>query len=165
MSSQPFPYTPDTFLLQLQGSTENFSTRAYESHWGETDEELCYFDGVLIGLLLSHHLPQDNSSTISVRLLPKLDRQRAYEWPEANSFGTALMAILTSSQRWQLRCERDTDQAVVPLIANQEMLREALTNVLSFCAGASLTCPSFVARGGAFVPNNAFQPTPSARLN
>jgi len=142
MSTKPYVSAPDVFLLQLPVSAPHVAMQPFESGWGTTDEKLCFYNGILIGLV--HE--QASAEYRLVSLLPKLDQRRAYPWPSSDAFGEALAACLQTSLTWKLRCEKDADQHPVKVLTNPTEIRAAIQAVLTYSQGESTTCPTFIAQ-------------------
>ena len=142
MSTKPYVSAPDVFLLQLPVGAPNIATQPFESGWGTTDEKLCFYNGVLIGLV--HEQASGQYGLVS--LLPKLDHRRGYPWPSLEAFSHALAACLQTSPTWELRCERDADQHPVKVLSNPTEIRAAIQAALTYSQGESATCPTFIAR-------------------
>ena len=142
MSTQPYTASPDVFLLQIPAETPGIRMQQFESAWGPTDETLCFYNGILIGL--AHQRDEQPEATIS--LLPKLLAQREYPWPTAEVFNDALHACLQAAPTWELRCEWDADQSKVSVLADAEALRKSIEAALAYAQGANTTCPTFFAR-------------------
>lgn len=145
MSTQPYIAAPDVFLLKLPVGTQGVSMQQFESAWGATDETLCFYKNVLIGL--THQPTSDQHQLIS--LLPKLSKQRAYPWPSAEAFSNALFECLQTVLAWELRCEQDADQVLVSALIEPTVVRAGIEAALAYSRGEEATCPTFIAQGKA----------------
>lgn len=137
-----FPQSPDSFWLTCPAGDAGITVRPYLSPFGETDELLCYAGAVLIGRLLGRG--DDAAAPVSIDLLPRLDRLRRYDWPDAGDFHRSLLRILRQVPGAVLSCERDTGQADVEKLANDGELASALELVIAYCLSTGTTCPSFI---------------------
>ena len=148
MRAPPYCNEPDVFELALPRSARNLQIAPFESEWGQTDELLCYYNKTLIGLLAPQVSDPNflGADTNFIFLLPKLDTQRSYVWPERVEYENALSQLLSSQKVWHLRCEHDCDQSPIErLCTGQERLKNALHQAHSYCAGEPVLCPSFEA--------------------
>jgi hypothetical protein len=149
MNRYPFITSPDVLYLAIPAKVDGISFEFFESEFGITDEQLCYYEGVLIGQIAPNccdrnHLGED---AVFIYLLPKLDPKRNYIWPTRVTFIEALRRLLAKSISWSLHCEYDCDQRPVQEI-NQNMPQtiSELEKALIFSAGEENECPSFVSR-------------------
>ncbi|MFZ6875919.1 hypothetical protein ACO0LF_27985 [Undibacterium sp. Di27W] len=142
MGTNPFPIAPDAMFLKLDMSTKNLLIQNFESEWGLTDERLCYFDDVLIGLASD---TSTDGKQIYISLLPKLDSTRQYPWPDRAMFILGMTKLLSTSKDWLLICERDADQNKLKHINGLEETLIALNTALAFSAGEPIHCPTFSA--------------------
>ncbi|WP_143449891.1 hypothetical protein [Janthinobacterium sp. BJB304] len=133
----PFSYTPDVLVIELPKDSARLKIQAFESEWGPTDEILCYWDGILFG----QATPNDNLRF--AKLLPKLDRQRNYHWPSADSYASAMVSLLTQFPQLEVWCERDCDQYDVARIDTIDELFGQLKLAQSYCLNGRIQCPSF----------------------
>ena len=145
MSTQPYIAAPDVFLLKLPVGTQGISMQQFESAWGATDETLCFYKDVLIGL---KHQPASEQYEL-ISLLPKLSTQRAYPWPSAETFSNALFACLQTAPAWELRCEQDADQVLVSTLTDPTAIRVGIAAALAYSQGEEAACPTFIAQGKA----------------
>ena len=136
----PFSYCPDSFFLMLPRSGSGISICRFESAWGTTDEMLCYANGVFFGLLYE---VCDQDDRLVVVLLPNLDPQRKYDWPDSDEFRQTLLSLILSVPSAYLHCERDTDQDPLPHLGDETLLVECIKNVVEFCIGGAIPCPTF----------------------
>lgn len=143
MSTQPYIAAPDVFLLKLPVGTQGIAMQQFESVWGLTDETLCFYKGVLIGL---KHPPTSEQHEF-ISLLPKLSMQRAYPWPSAEVFSNALFACLHTALAWELRCEQDADQVLLSPLTDPTAIRSGIKAALAYSKGEQATCPTFIAQG------------------
>ncbi|WP_162042835.1 hypothetical protein [Undibacterium sp. YM2] len=123
-------------------STKSLLIQNFESEWGLTDERLCYFDDVLIGLASD---TSTDGKQIYISLLPKLDSTRQYPWPDRAMFILVMTKLLSTSKDWLLICERDVDQTKLNHINGLEETLIALNTALAFSAGEPIHCPTFSA--------------------
>lgn len=133
----PFSYAPDVLVIELPKDSTRLKILAFESEWGTTDEILCYWDGILFGQVTP------NDTLRFAKLLPKLDRQRNYYWPSADSYASAMASLLTQFPQLEVWCERDCDQYDVARIDTIDELFEQLNLVQSYCLNGRIQCPSF----------------------
>ncbi|CAN7451906.1 hypothetical protein [Acidovorax sp. Leaf78] len=145
MQDFPFIRTPDIFVLTVDIETPGLSRNFFRTQWGESTEELCFFDGTLLGLVE----PTTNASKLQLSLVPRLDPRRTYPWPTASEFADALSAICDAARSLNLWCEVDADQYPVTLVSDPVLVAELQKQVLAFCRGQSEVCPSF-STGGTF---------------
>jgi len=145
MTKFPFVASPDSFFLEAPARMVGMLVHPFETQWGITNENLCYYHGTLIGMIVS-----GRSNRLGVRdrtqisLLPKLDRQREYDWPSIQTFKFKVTECLTNAEHWLLWCERDSDQYPVTQIKNDLAATIVMLGAaLSYCAGETLECPSF----------------------
>jgi hypothetical protein len=132
----------------MPGNMSSVDYKFYQSQFGVTDEELCYFNGILIGIVI--HKENDSlfskETTIYISLLPKLNSSRSYDWPTLDEFKRALHSLLSGISTWQLRCEYDCDQYPVEIIKNDvKKLLSEFDKVIDYCLGEGRECPNFVA--------------------
>ncbi|NHZ92223.1 hypothetical protein F2P45_24925 [Massilia sp. CCM 8733] len=137
-----FPHSPDAFWLACPASEAAITVQPYLSPFGETGELLCHAGGVLIGRLSKHH--HAASGSLSITLLPRLDRMRPYDWPAAGDFLHALLGILRDVPTAVLCCERDTDQADVDQLGSYADVEQALQLVMRYCQDGNSACPNFI---------------------
>jgi hypothetical protein len=57
----------------------------YQSQFGVTDEELCYFDGILVGIVIHKEIDCFSKET-TIYILFKLNSSRSYDWPTLMNF-------------------------------------------------------------------------------
>lgn len=145
MQDFPFIRTPDIFVLTVDIETPGLSRSFFRTQWDESTEEICFFDGTLLGLVE----PTTNASKLQLSLVPRLDPHRTYPWPTASEFADALSAICDAARSRNLWCEVDADQYPVTLVSDPVLVAEQLKQVLAFCRGQSEVCPSF-STGGTF---------------
>lgn len=145
MQEFPFIRTPDIFVLTIDVETPGLSRSFFRTQWGESNEELCFFDGTLLGLVE----PTTNASKLQLSLVPRLNPHRTYPWPTVSEFADALSAICDATRSRNIWCEVDADQYPVTLVSDPALVAEQLKQVLAFCRGQSEVCPSF-STGGTF---------------
>jgi hypothetical protein len=138
MNNSPFVRGPDSFALGLSRPPGGLTIAPFESAWGMTEEMLCTFRGVLIGTLV-----KDQPLVIS--LTPALDRQRAYDWPSGQAFLNGMLALLSDTSGWWVRCERDVDQEVPCQVTDMHQLRALMAQVVDICCTGIGVLPTFVA--------------------
>ena len=147
MSNFPFIYAPDVFCLVISNKHNVISLKFFESQWGLTDELLCFYQDVLIGMITPERLnPQLlGENTISIQLLPKLDRNRNYDWSSCQQFARKLNHLLTHTSPWIMRCEYDCDQYHIQVIEEDISTSiTALEQALNYSVGENVNCPSFL---------------------
>jgi len=126
--------------LLLPKNFDGLNIQPFVSPWGETNELLCSFEGTLIGRVS----PDDRfPQTITIILLPNVDRRRNYPFPSPHAFLQALLALLRNSPQVQLICERDADQQTVRRLETLDMVEANLERVIAYCEGQILDCPTF----------------------
>jgi hypothetical protein len=133
----PFGYAPDVLLMELPKGSMRLKIQAFESPWGVTDEQLCYWDGVLIGQVVH------NAEVRFAKLLPKLDRCRSYPWPSAERFEAAVIDIFNHFPDLEIRCERDCDQYPVEYIDKLDELFNLLPILWAYSVEGRVECPNF----------------------
>lgn len=146
-----FSQAPDVFELAIPENLKGISILPFESESGVSDEFLCYYENILIGLVATkiakpYFLGQ---KTIFVRLLPKADRKRNYKLPSFSEFLSALTRLLKENPTWSLLCEFDCEQ--FPVVKIEENLAETikeLESALFYSAGKINVCPTFRANRG-----------------
>lgn len=139
MNEKPYRFCPDVLYVVLPSQMSGLDLRNFESDWGTTDERLAYFEGTLIGKTVE----PDDSSTVVVELLPKLDSKRKYAWPSKDQFEFAFLRLLELAETWSLRCERDADQfQVVRIPTSHGHAFAVVGGVFSYCAGLNSDCPN-----------------------
>ena len=141
MNTSPYIRAPDTFRLQLPHTPSEVDIASFKSAFGATDESLCYYKGVLVGLVAS----RGRTSALLVNLLPKLDRQRNYPWPSDMQFQESMSELLRQAQEWSLVCERDCDQEPVPEVRGYSQLLSKLAEAYAYSKGEMHVCPTFKA--------------------
>lgn len=131
---------PDVFNLLLSTLGSELTVAPFVSEWGKTDENLCCFNGVLIGQLM----PDKLNGKFVVKLVPNLDKTRNYQWPEPVQFKQALMAFISTASGWELECEKDCDQRTIEkLESDLALISVRLDEVLIFCCDGGKSCPTF----------------------
>lgn len=138
MTNFPFIRSPDIFALSVLVDTPGLSRRFFQSEWGQTDEELCFFNGILLGLIER----TANVDDLQISLVPRLNAERAFPWPSEEEFAGALLGSQKAARDWRLWCEVDADQSPVDLVSGQ-MIEKKLEAAIAFCAGRSKDCPTF----------------------
>ena len=133
----PFDRAPNAFLMALPDGADSLQVKAFETPWGTTDEQLCFWNGVLFGQQV-----QDGAGNFA-KPLPLLDRQREYPWPSADAFRSIILDIIGQFPGLEVWCERDCDQHPVKIISSRQELLSYLELVFSFCEGGLGECPSF----------------------
>ena len=139
MSTRPYSRSPDTFCLILGGEVDGLTSAPFETPYGPTDEVLSFYQGTLIG----RRWEDAPAGQTVINLTPTLARNRQYPWPTLPVFHSALSTLLSSATAFELRCERDADQAPVERLSDAEVASRALSDVLEFCAGQRNECPNF----------------------
>ncbi|MTV39142.1 hypothetical protein [Duganella radicis] len=139
MQHTPFPYqrAPDAFFMALPQESAFLQIKGFETPWGMSDEQLCYWNGVLFGQSVQ------GSAGRFVKLLPVLDRQRDYPWPSAETFKATILGILDQFPDLEVWCERDCDQYPIMSLNSLAELERNLELVFSFCENGRGECPSF----------------------
>jgi hypothetical protein len=138
MSQYPFARAPGLFFITYGNPPECVKIVPYESPWGTTDENLCFVDDVLIGLL-------NELDPADINLVPSLDRLRDYPWPTAAALCDALDLLLSETKGWRLRCEGDCDQAPVEHVRSLGRLRFLLSRTVDACMSGDNEIPNFAA--------------------
>jgi len=141
MKRFPFAAAPDVLVLTISTDAADLSREYFETEWGQSNEELCFCGGTLLGKI--EHLSE--ASHLQVVLVPRLDRNRGYPWASVSAFADALWASRNGASVWTLRCEADADQLPVHDIADPRQVFEQIEIMLAFCMGQSNLCPTFSA--------------------
>lgn len=141
MKPAPYVRAPDSFWLRLPQSSKSVAITPFESAFGTTDENLCYYEGVLIGLAAA----SDLTTGFLVSLLPTLDRQRSYPWPSDMLFQQSVASLLRQAQDWTLVCEQDCDQVPLAEVRGFADLLIKLSEASAYSKGEANGCPSFTA--------------------
>jgi hypothetical protein len=139
MNSSPYIRSPDNFWLMLPHASVAIEVTPFESAYGTTDENLVYYNGVLLGLATS----SDLGNSLLINLLPKLDRQRSYPWPSEMHFQESLASLLRQALEWSLVCEQDCDQVPVPEVCSHSLLFGKLAEIYAYSRGEENDCPTF----------------------
>ena len=140
MKSSPYIRAPDSFWLRLSNASTSLEVTPFESMYGVTDENLCYYNGILLGLAAS-----GANNGLLIDLLPKLELQRSYPWPSDTQFQESLTSLLHQEQQWNLVCEKDCDQTPVPEVHGLSLLLSKLAEACAYSKGEANACPTFAA--------------------
>jgi hypothetical protein len=139
MNSLEYARAPDSFWATLPSKAVGVTFAPFETSFGPTDEELCFYRSVLIGRTAS----EDLQGSVTIRLTPTLDPTRQYPWPALDELLNALEELLRADVLVGLGCEADIDQAPVMAIKDAASAARLLGEALEFCAGTRAACPSF----------------------
>lgn len=139
MQQIPFPYqyAPDVLFMALPEASELLQIKYFETPWGISDQQLCYWNGVLFGQMV-----QSNPGKLA-KLLPVLDRQCDYPWPSAETFKATVFDILDKFPDLDVWCERDCDQCQITILTSLTALHRNLELVFSYCENGCDEFPSF----------------------
>ena len=141
MTPAPYVRAPDSFWLRLPYASHAVVVAPFESPYGLTDESLCYYGGVLVGLAVANDL----TTGLLIDLLPKLERQRSYPWPTDMLFQQTLASLLRRTQGWTLVCEHDSDQVPLVEIQTFSQVLISLSEASAYSKGEANACPTFKA--------------------
>lgn len=141
MLQHPYLRGPDSFSLTVPTDIQGLSLQFFESDWGITDEQLCFYEGTLLGIAY----PVNGSTDIAIQLLPQLEKKRRYPWPSTTAFSQALVTCTEKSPRWLLHCAQDTDQHAIQAITDDAQVKHSMALALAYCEGKAHSCPGFVA--------------------
>lgn len=150
---QAYRNKPDILELVVGRSfLDKLSIKRVAYPFGESTEEYCYFNDILIGEVAgdaelskfyyrSLNVPCKDREVI--KLTPMISKNEYLLCPNCDVFRLALSSLLNTSNNFVLICEADCDQNKVE--ENPDM-KQVLDQLQGFCQGEHYDCPTFIWR-------------------
>ncbi len=148
---QTYINKPD--VLELVVSREfldKLSIKRIDYPFGESNEEYCYFNEVLIGVISGNAemgkayyegLNTPYEGRVVVKLTPMLSKNEYLICPSYEVFNSALISLLNVANDFVLICEADCDQNNVQ---ENPDISKVLNQLQGFCEGEHYDCPTFI---------------------
>ena len=150
---QAYRNKPDVLELVVGRSfLEKLSIKRVAYPFGESNEEYCYFNDILIGevagdaeksKLYYKGLSAPYKDHVVIKLAPMISTNEYLLCPKYDDFRLALSSLLNSSNDFVLICEADCDQNEVEENPDMEKVMDQLQG---FCQGEHYDCPTFIQR-------------------
>ena len=148
---QAYRNKPDVLELVVDRSfLDKLSIKRVAYPFGESNEEYCYFDDILIGevagdaeqsKLYYKGVNVPYKDRVVIKLTPMVSKNEYLLCPEFDVFRLALSSLLNKSNNFVLICEADCDQNKVE--ENPDM-KKVMNQLQSFCQGEHYDCPTFI---------------------
>jgi hypothetical protein len=150
---QTYKNKPDVLeLIVTNNFLDKLSIRRIEYSFGESNDEYCYFNDVLIGEISGNAeqakayyegLKTHYKGRVVIILTPMISKNDYILCPEYDDFNSVLTSLLNISDDYVFICEADCEQNEVEERPN---LEKVLAQLQGFCKGEHYDCPTFIQR-------------------